>query len=333
MTKIVLTGLMSALTVVPQTVIGVRPPGAVPDAAQVQKPAPRVVAARPLLGYLTDDSNALRAVVGSGDSPMWGEPLALPESAIAFLPPRQEYALLASEAGLSVARLSRTALAPGAIIQNAMPRPERVAFSPSGEAAALFSSMEGRIEVVTHLNQRGTLAWSVPLANASELQRFAISDDGELLVAALANQPLIYSLRGESWRQLATSYWPEAWTFLPGSHDLVLCDRMQKSIVVLPQASHAPLVARVLGAGQVDANLLSSNRRGNELLAVSAGSPASWSINLLDGSVTPLATKHIIDSLTLLRDGFTFLVSIQDSPVLLKLDRGVAQTAAIQTSR
>lgn len=174
---------------------------------------------------------------------------------------------------------------------------------------------------------RGQVRWNVPVVNPSELLRFTVSDDGELVVAAFANQPCVYSVQGAVWQQLATSYQPDAWTFLPNSHDLVLSDRAQKAIVVLPQAERAPIPARVLASGGIDANLLAANKQGSELLAVAAGTSASWSIDLLSGAITPLPVRNVIDSLTLLRDGQTFLVSTKESPVVVKLGGTAAHSA------
>ncbi len=295
-------------------------------------PARHMEAARPLLGYLTDSSNVLYSVVGTAANPLWGEPLVLPSgTAAVFLPPRQEYALLASDAGLSVARLSRSAIYPGAVIPQAMSQPAQVAFSPSGDAVALFSSVESRIQVLTHVAAESQVHWSVPLANPRELLRFTVSDDGELVVAAFRDQLTWYSLQGAAWRQLPANYQPDAWTFLPASHDLVLSDRAQKAIVILSQVERAPIAARVLSSGAIDANLLSPNKQGSQLLAVGAETSDAWSIDLLTGVIAPVPVKRAVDCLTLLRDGQTFLISTKDSPVAVKLS-GAAQSAATNIS-
>ena len=289
-------------------------------------------AARPLLGYVTDGSNVLRSVVGSAGSAVWGEPLSIPGSEITtFLPPRQEYVLLSSNAGLSVARLSRSTIYPGSVIPGAMPHPDRVAFSPSGEAAALFSQEQSRIEVLSFGAQAHVL-WSVP-ANGGELLEFAIADDNKLLVVHFANQPPVYSLRGAPWQPLSTNYQPAATTFLPHSHDLVLSDRVQKAIVLLPDAGRAPVAERLLAIGTVDADLLLPNKETSRLLAVQTGAALSWSIDLTNGAVTPLTVKNQIDSLTLLRDGQTFLLSTQQLPVVLNPGGAAVRAAITDISR
>ncbi len=332
MKKIILTAVAIVAAASSQTVTGIRSLAAQPQANTGQS---NVEAGRPLLGYLADSSNVLYSVVGSPGSPMWGEPLALPDStAVTFLPPRQEYALLASDGGLSFARLSRSTVYAGPLIPNTMRRPDQVSFSPSGETIALFSASESRIEVVSRTTPgQAEVKWSVPVSAPGELLKFAISDDAHVLVAAFANQPVVCSLNGARWQQLATAFWPDAWTFLPNSHSLVLSDRREKAIVLLSVAEHAPLATHVLASGAISANLLASNKQGTELLAAAEGSSASWSIDLVHGTVAVLPDKGKVDSLTLLRDGQTFLVSRKQSPVLIKLSGEPVQSAATNTSR
>jgi hypothetical protein len=258
--------------------------------------------------------------------------MTLPAGASAiFLPPRQEYALLAGTE-LSVARLTRSTAYSGNAIPNAMPRPERVAFSPSGEAAALFSSSERKIQVITSLATKAEVRQNLPLAGA-ELLQLAVSDDGELLVASFEYQPPMFSWRGSSWQPIATSYRPDAWTFLPRSHDLVLTDRSQRVIVVVQEAEKSPSVERLLVTdNQAGANLLLPNKSGDGLLAVATGTSEFWTIDLTSGSAKSFPAPGVIDSLALMRDGQSFLVSSHDRPIVVRLGRNLSKAAATKTS-
>ena len=308
-----------------QTAIGLHAPRADAGPYLVQTPSRNVEAARPLLGYIADSSNIVHAVVGSATSAQWGDPLVLPDpTAIAFLPPREEYVLLSSDSGLSVARLSRSSALPGALIPNALAHPERVVFSPSGEALVLLS--RNRIQVLSQLSTEPQVRWSIPISNPGETEELALSDDGEVLVARSSIQPAVYSLQGAPWRQLATSYWPDAWTFLPHSHDLILSDRHQQAIAVLPQVERGLPAERVLASGGIDANLMSSNRQGTALVAVESGTSNFWTISLTTGAVIPQPVKGGIDSLTVLRDGQSFLVSTKASPLVIPVSADPVQS-------
>jgi hypothetical protein len=327
MLKLFIAAIGAAGVACSQAWIAIRP--TMPAAPQSSVTRPNVEAARPLLGYVSDRSNALYSVVGSFASPAWGEPVSLPDATLqAFLPPRQEYALLASDAGLSVARLSRSALYPGPLLANAIGRPDRVAFSPLGSAAVLVSNSERRMQALTYGSGKASVLWSLSLSNPAELLNFTVSDDGELVVATFANQPPLYSLKGSEWQSLATSCAPAAWTFLPGSHDLVLSDRFQNAIVLLPRAEGASIAARVLLPQGGDADLIAADKQGARVLAAISGTSTLWQIELGSGTAQQLSSRSVVNTLTSLRDGETFLISVQKPPEVLNLSSDGAQFKA-----
>ncbi len=290
---------------------------------------PGVEAARPLLGYVSDGSNTLYSVVGSASSPAWGEPISLPDATSrAFLPPRQEYALLASDAGLSIARLSRSALYPGPLLATAIARPDRVAFSPLGSAAVLVSNSERRMQALTYRFGKASVLWSLGLSNAGELVNFTVSDDGELVMATFANQPPVYSLKGSEWQPLAASCAPGAWTFLPGSHDLVLSDRLQNAIILLPHAESASIPVRILLPEGGGADLIATDKQGARVLAAISGTSTIWRIELGSGTARQLSSRSAVNTLTSLRDGETFLISVQKPPELLNFSSDGAEFRA-----
>ena len=204
------------------------PSRAVPATARPIEVAP------PILGYTTDTVNTLRSVVGPTANANWGDSLVVPDATGAvFLPPRQEYALLTSEAGLSIARLSRREIHAPTLIPGAMEQPKSITFSPTGEAAALLSATQTSLQILTYSAGELHVIRTLPFAVSDDLQRLAVSDDGELVTAVFANQPPIYSWQGGSWQTLTTNYSADAWTFIPHTHDLLLSDQTQKTIVLV----------------------------------------------------------------------------------------------------
>jgi len=316
MLKVFIAAIGAAVAACPQARIA-------PTMSAPQQPSatrPDVEAARPLLGYVSAGSNVLYSVVGSSASPAWGEPISLPDATSkAFLPPRQEYALLASDAGLSVARLSRSALYPGPLLANAIARPDRVAFSPLGSAAVLVSNSERRMQALTYRSGKASVLWSLSLSNPAELLSFTVSDDGELIVATFADHPPLYSLKGSDWQPLGANCMPEAWTFLPGSHDLVLSDRFQNAIVLLPRAEGTSIAVRVLLLEGGNADLIAADKQGTRVLAAINGTSTLWQIDLGSGKAQQLSSRSAVNTLTSLRDGETFLISVQRPPEVLTL--------------
>jgi hypothetical protein len=99
---------------------------------------------------------------------------------------------------------------------------ERIVFSPSGSAAALYT--DGSVQVVRGLPGAGTLAFEVRLqlrqksraATASE--SLAISDDGAYLLYATGNEVELIGLAGDS-RKLMDAKPGALAAFAPASHD------------------------------------------------------------------------------------------------------------------
>jgi hypothetical protein len=294
---------------------------AVAVGAQLRTPG----AARPLLGYFAKSKNVLSPVVGSWNAPAWGEPLALPESTLAvFLPPRQEYALISQQDNLCMAELGAGGVSLTTPVSGAMARPDSVFFSPSGAAAALAFA-EGKIQV---LMRSGSSARVVSTVNFSDaLQDLAISDDAALLVAQFADGPVVYSLEGSPWKPLPVHFSIGAWTFLPGTHDLIINERGTQTLWLSPHVESPANQPRTLASG-VRAQYLVPNKQGSELLALSPDRKNAWKVDVTQGSATPIALRETCDSPALLRDGQSFLIPTQDSPAIIRLDSAAAIAAA-----
>ena len=67
-----------------------------------------------------------------------------------------------------------------------------------------------------------------------------------LIVAAFSSGRLMSSLNGDSWHASPISFSPQAWLFLPGTHDLVVSDTTQKTIALLPNFQGSSGGTRVL---------------------------------------------------------------------------------------
>jgi hypothetical protein len=146
-----------------------------------------------------------------------------------------------------------------------------------------------------------------------------VSDDGELVAATFANHPPLYSLKGSEWQPLAANCAPGAWTFLPGSHDLVLSDRFQNAILLLPRIEGASIAVRVLLPGAGNADLIAADKHGAKVIAAINGTFTLWKIELGSGATQRLSSPSSVSTLTPLRDGETFLISAQKQPEALSL--------------
>jgi hypothetical protein len=325
MLKLFIAAICAAAVVYPQTRVGIRP--AMQASPQSSSKLPNIEGARPLLGYLPDGALMLKSVAGSFARPVWGEPISVPESTSQiFLPPGQEYALLASGSGLSVARLSRSALSPGSLVAGAIAQPDRVAFSPTGSAAVLVSNLAHRMQSLVFRSGVAGVGGSLDFSDRGALLNLAVSDDGELVVAAFAEQPPVYSLKGSRFQPIGLSHAPGAWTFLQHSHNLVLSDPSQNAIVLWRGADGASGSTRVLLPEGGAANLIAADKQGSHVLAAIDGTPGFWLLDLVSGSARHMSSASAVRTLTSLRDGETFLISAQGPPALVSLRSDAGQS-------
>jgi hypothetical protein len=184
------------------------------------------------------------------------------------------------------------------------------------------------MQALTYLSGKASVLWSLSLSNPGELLNFTVSDDGELVVATFADHPPLYSLKGSEWQALAANCMPGAWTFLPGSHDLVLSDRFQNAIVLLPRAEGTSIGVRLLLLDGGNADLIAADKHGTRVLAAVNGTSTLWQIDLGSGTAQRLSSRSAVNTLTSLRDGETFLISVQKPPEVLNLERDRAQFQA-----
>jgi hypothetical protein len=279
-----------------------------------------------VLGYLTGPGPAeIRPIFGTAQRPQLGAPAAVPTSAQKlYLPPRQQYVLLEQSAAepLAVWALHR-AIAhnenPEPIaLPGVMAHPDLVVFSPRGDAAALYSQAAATLQIITHLPAEPSTGRQISMAALGTPSQLAITDDGALVVAALADQRLVFSFGGATWQPLTTAYTPQAWTFVPNTHDLAISDMAQKTIVLLSNLSETSKMVRVLSP-DVAADRLAVTKSGDQLVAANSIAGQVWTIDLKTAALTPRDGFAKVDTLSSLRDGLTFLLSASPSISVLKL--------------
>src|SRR5262249_7728499 len=74
-----------------------------------------------------------------------------------------------------------------AVVAEATAVIDRIALSPTGSAAALFSSSDGRIYVFTNLYQRVSAAGQVNVSGLGSVTAIAVSDDGSTVAIGVSD--------------------------------------------------------------------------------------------------------------------------------------------------
>jgi DNA-binding beta-propeller fold protein YncE len=181
----------------------------------------------PVSGYVFDGgAHSLRPVLGIPGAATVGSPIDAGYSfTAAYVAPRQD-------SFFGVAADGSThwfAIAAGAVtesaIQGVMQSPERVVFSPSGTAAALYAN--GQAQIVTGLPKSPTAAGAISL-NSSDPRHgrrvapaLAVSDDGGYLLAALNGSIQLASQNGVV-RPVIQTGADAVMAFAPGGHDAAI---------------------------------------------------------------------------------------------------------------
>src|ERR1035437_4010643 len=180
-------------------------------------------------GYVFGRSaRALRSILGIPGAWLVGDPLAFGiDLASAYVSPRQDLALVVGADGaLRWFRLKSGAVS-GLTPNGITLVPERVAFSPSGTAAALAAA--GRVQVVTGLPDAPAPAGTVDAGRAPG--SFAISDDGALLLFAARGSIRLVGTAGENGKLMEAGEGALG-AFAPGGHDAAVADPAGAGVVL-----------------------------------------------------------------------------------------------------
>jgi hypothetical protein len=273
----------------------------------------------PLLGFVPGPGPLdLRAIVGTASTAHLSDPICVPENAKrVYLPPRQHYALIEQDGPFAVWRMAspipgnpRESLMP---INGTMPRPDLVAFSPRGEAAMLYSRTTNRLQVIGGLPAKPFISSELLTTEIGDVSKFALSDDGKVLVALSGESDLVSFFHSGRWQPLPAAYKPVAWSFMPKAHDLVISDSVQNMVVLLSDVGEAAPVVHIL-AQDIPADLVAVTKSGEAVILADSRSGTIWAIEPKTMMPHQLVSGRRIDWLSLLRDGHTTLLSI--SPTL-----------------
>jgi hypothetical protein len=192
----------------------------------------------PVAGYVYDSAaQALRPVLGIAGAATLGAPVSGGYSfTAATVSPRLDSFFGVASGGsthwfaISGGSFNETAIA------GLMASPERIVFSPSGTAAALYAG--GQAQIVTGLPGAPAVAGTVglnqtssPRARRIPAPALAISDDGAYLLAALNGSIQLASQSGVVRPVIQTGADPVV-AFAPGGHDAAIAARGTGALII-----------------------------------------------------------------------------------------------------
>jgi hypothetical protein len=183
----------------------------------------------PFMGYLPEDG-ALRPIYGIPAAGSVGDPLAIDRalSRIEVSPDQTRALALAADTG------ALTLLAPGtgstADVQGAASGADRIVFSPSGTAAALWFSAAQRIQVVSGLSATPSVRDLDASFLGADPAGFAVSDDGQWVAGAWSSS--VYAFGPDGHMSVLPVEGPaEALCFFHGRADVAVITATQVVIV------------------------------------------------------------------------------------------------------
>jgi len=231
----------------------------------------------PKLGYMYDrQASLLRPILGIPGSALFGEPLSS-DLREAVVSPSQDYAVgvFGDDSAVGILNFAGAKLRP---LKGAKPSPTRIIVSPNGSSAAVVAGTH--VQVFTELPENATAGAEFDLAG--EASALAVSDDGELVLAAVPESAAtaLYSCsKSGAAVRILTAGRIKSVEFLNRSHDAVFADEVESKIVLLRGGTDAILAGRVDSPTAVAASL--DNRK---IFVASSATQSITSISLEDGT-------------------------------------------------
>lgn len=278
--------------------------------------------AGPSSGFVFDrSSTALRPIRGVPGASVLGDPLQLGfDVASASIAPGQDSALVvAADGGLHFVRLSGE----GAIERafDGLPgTAERMAFSPSGTAAAIYAA--GRTRLLTGLPDAPAVAGSLDLDSAPS--SMAVSDDGNYLLFAAGGPIRLLGTAGDN-RKLMDAGEGALVAFASRSHDAAVSDPVGAGLVLFRDLTGASRQTTVAAPDDATASPvgLAFSADGRKLFLASAAARSVVVLDLQSGDRGAIACGCRPDSLVSM--GSLFRLSEAGPEPVWLFDAGAAE--------
>ncbi len=203
----------------------------------------------PVLGYVYD-SAGLRPVFGMPGAAVLGQPLNLGGPiAQAAVSPRQDLALAVASSDSTVLVVNLPS--GSATACECAPGPDRIVFSPGGDAAALYYSAGSSVRILKGTHAKSAGVFELSLLNG-KLTALSVSDAGEVLAAFSEDDgssgSAYFLSPGSAPRPVLSLRHASAAAFMPGSTDAILADDLDNRIYVVRDPGGAAAVTVVATA-------------------------------------------------------------------------------------
>jgi hypothetical protein len=192
---------------------------------------------------------------------------------------------------------------PELTISGAFSRSDRVEFSLSGSAAALYSVSMQRIQVITGLPGAPQVSQQFDVSSfPAPLVSLAVSDDGTALLAGvfdLNTRGIYFISAGNGIRRVASAKFPAAVRFVSQADSAVVADSEANQVLLLSDLTGAVTSSVLAGAadGARTPNQIEVIAGGKAALVSNEGSDGLIWIDLTNSKLTPVSFRFRVEGL------------------------------------
>jgi len=259
----------------------------------------------PVSGYVFDNAaHGLRPILGNPGASLIGNPVdfGFPVSKVTVAPRQDTAFVTAADGSFHLFRIASGT--PAEITLNGLAgAAQLVAFSPLGQAAALYSA--GSVQILSGLPDSPAIAATVDVSSSGNPAALALSDDGAALLVASVNSVQLFA-SGANLGQLVSTSGPALVAFVPGQQNAAIADLQGAGIVLAQNLLNGPST-QVLAPSDAtiqSASALAYSADGAQLLLASSSGQSVTAFNLAAGSRNSLACNCSPSTLTRIGDWF-----------------------------
>ena len=285
----------------------------------------------PVLGFIAGDApSQVRAIVGIPASASLTTDISLSSSVTRIsIPSHQPYVLAETDTPPALTVVAFSGLNPGTpgLVNGALPGADLIAFSPSGNVAALYFSATQRLQVISGLPVQPLVARDVVVSGlVASFRTIAISDDASLVAGTTADSVVVVAASGSAQSVYVSANLGNL-ALIPQTSDAIVWDFGKGSLIRLHGLSGGvtdEVVASNLSFSADSSIQVTSD--GQSILVADPSAHSVAAIDLTTHAATQIATARSPRALTLLKAANLFLLSADPNSSAWILE--VSQTGA-----
>lgn len=279
-------------------------------------PAQQAQIAGPVSGYVFDGAaHGMRPILGIPGASLFGDPISFGfPVASASVAPRQDAAFVTAADGTFHLFRIQSGASTELTLNGVAATPERIVFSPSGTAAALYRA--GSIQIVGGLPDSAAIAASLDVSGSGTPNALALSDDGGALLLASGSSIELFAGAADLGK-VADTAGPALVAFAPGRRDAAVVDGAGAGIVLYRNLTAATEPQTIAPADDTtgSSSALAFSPDGQTLIVANASSQSVTLFDLAAGARNAISCSCAPSALVRMGDLFRLGDLVQQQPL------------------